>query len=125
MTVMFETLATAIIDLDMCLSGPDIATLAALHHQLGIRLAQVAHSFNESGSWSADGAVSAKGWLTAHSTLSDSAASRLLTTGRKLRALPVTTEAVFSGDIGAGQLDAILGCVGNSHLEKFASFEAT
>ncbi len=107
------------------MGGAEIAVIAALHHHLGIRLAQAAHHFNESGVWGIDGAISAKGWLTAHSELSDVAASRLLTTGRKLHALPVTTQATLDGQIGAGQLDAILACVGNSHLEKFVAFEAT
>lgn len=122
---MFEDLATAIHTLDIHLGGAEIAVIAALHHHLGIRLAQAAHHFNESGVWGIDGAISAKGWLTAHSELSDVAASRLLTTGRKLHALPVTTQATLDGQIGAGQLDAILACVGNSHLEKFVAFEAT
>ncbi len=122
---MFEDLATAIHTLDTCASGPEIAALAALHHQLGIRIAQAAHTFNESGSWGIDGAVSAKNWLTAHSQLSESAASRLLKSGKQLHALPVTATAVLDGDLGSGQLEAILACVGNSHLEKFASFEQT
>ena len=122
---MFEDLATAIHTLDTCASGPEIAALAALHHQRGIRIAQAAHTFNDSGFWGADGAVSAKGWLTAHSQMSENAASRLLKTGRTLHALPVTATAVLDDEIGSGQLEAILAVVGNSHLEKFASFETT
>jgi hypothetical protein len=121
---MFEVLSTVIDDLDIPPTGPAIAELATLHHRLGLHLAQAAHKFNESGNWGIDGAISAKGWLSAHTDLGGLAASRLLRTGRTLSALPVTSEAALNGSLGSGQLDVILSSIGHSLVEKFAAFEA-
>ncbi len=122
---MFEDLAAAVDPLEIPVSGAALAELAALHHRLGVRLAQAAHRFAESRDWALDAAVSAKGWLTAHAAYSDAGASRLLATGRKLANLPITTDAALDGTLGSGQLEMILGAIRNSHVEKFAEYETT
>lgn len=122
---MFDALASEIRGLDISLVGPTIVELMQLHYEFTVRLTQAIHRFDQLGTWAFDGAISAKGWLTANTRVSDAAATRILRDGRKLAHLPVTTDAALDGSLGPGHLEAILAAVGNSQVEKFAEYEPT
>jgi hypothetical protein len=72
----------------------------------GVRTAAVAE-FDAGGEWAVDGAKTAAAWLATRCHLPKAEAARLVRRGRLLPHLPIATEALRDGDIGAAQFDAL------------------
>ncbi|HEX2039301.1 MAG TPA: DUF222 domain-containing protein [Acidimicrobiales bacterium] len=92
--------------------------------RLAAKISEAVGTFDASGDWGLDGAVSAVSWLRIHAGLSGSAAGALAGTARRLRELPVTAEAWRSGHLTGGQVQAIVANVDDRTAPLFAEGEA-
>ena len=71
-----------------------------------------------------DGDLTMQTWLRHHTGASPTTASRMTMRGRKLRVLPVLSEAFLDGRVTGGQIDVIVTTLPKRHLEQFAEHEA-
>jgi hypothetical protein len=110
--------------LELGCDGGALVEAFAVRDRLDARLALAVASFAAEGLHERDGALSMSSWLQAHTDRDAATATRICSTGRKLRDLPVLRDAVLDGRLTGGQLDAVLTNVPLRHVERFAEHEA-
>jgi hypothetical protein len=87
----------------------------AAHEQQAAVLALAARRLETSGEWAADGSVSTAAWLRVNGRMSSRGANRLVRRGRFLDRFGAVADAAVSGELSAGQLDALAGVYRPKH----------
>ena len=121
---MFEALAEAVDELEIPPYGDAIAEAIAIRERLDAAIAEAVGRFDADGGWEVEGFTSMTAWLRFHGRLTSRDATRLSTTGRRLRRLPVTAAAYRNGRLSGGQVAAILANLSDRTLALFAEHEA-
>ncbi len=104
--------------------GAAIAAAVAVRDQLEAKIAEAVGAFDSASLWDLDGATSMTAWLRHHAGMTSRDAARTAARSRRLRDLPATAEAWQSGQLGTGQVDAIVAALRPNTLELFAQQEA-
>ena len=121
---MFEALSAAVEELDVPLHREALRDLAGIAGRLQAKLAGAVGAYEAAGLHEVDGSLSMVAWLRHETSATTRAAAALTRRGRLLGACPVLADAVVSGRLGDGQLEAIVATVGR-HRDRFAHDEAT
>lgn len=121
---MFAALTAAVEELEVPADGPSIVAALALRDRLEAEVVAAFGAFDAAELWDLDAATSLTAWLRVHAERSRREAGRLCRLSKALGSLPVTAAAWRSGELSSGQVDAVVGIVGQRHLERFATHEA-
>jgi hypothetical protein len=120
---VLDALAAAIDDLDVPVDAETLAAGVALWDRLGAKLAGATGDFDAAGLWELDGSTSCSAWLRSRCKMTNRAATRFATRGRRLRQLPVLARAAESGTMADGQVEATLAGINDRCAEVFAEHE--
>ena len=120
---MFEALAEAVDGVEIPAYGEAIAEAIAIRERLDAAISEAVGRFDADGGWELEGATSMTAWLRLHGRLTSRDATRLATTGRRLRRLPVTAAAYGHGELSGGQVAAILANLSDRTAALFAGHE--
>ena len=104
--------------------GAAIAVAVALRDRLEAKIAEAVSAFDAAGLWDLDAATSMTAWLRAQAYMTRREAAHVAARAKALRNLPVTARAWASGELSAGQVDALLAGVKAKHRQRFAEHEA-
>ena len=121
---VYESLAEELEGLDPPEHTEALLGLVAAHERLGAVLCRLTGHLDAAGAWAADGSSSMVAWLRHHARLSAGDAARLVRTAERLRAAPVTSSAYRSGQLSAGQVQAVVANVSRKTAELYAGHEA-
>jgi hypothetical protein len=88
--------------------GPSIKKLHGMLAQLEASVTAASASFDASGEWALDGALTAPAWLSRECRLPRAQARKVVRRGRGLTDLPLFAAAWAQGEITAHHLDAVL-----------------
>ncbi len=120
---MLEGLAGAIEELRIPPSGPAIAEAVALRDRLEAKIAEAVGAFDAASLWDLDAATSMTAWLRHHAGMTSRDAARTASRAKRLRDLPATAAAWQAGELGSGQVDAIVAALRPSTRHLFAAHE--
>ena len=121
---MFTMLAEAVEQLVVPVEGRAIAAAIALRDRIDATIAEAVGHFDAESLWDLDATTSMTAWLRSAADMSRRDAGRLAMTAKRVRALPATAGAWRLGELSSGQVDAVLGIVGERHLDRLAEHEA-
>jgi uncharacterized protein DUF222 len=121
---MFPLLADAVEELVVPVDGRAIAAAIALRDRVDAKIAEAVGHFDAESLWDLDAAVSMTAWLRSAAGMSRRDAGRLAMAAKRVRSLPATAAAWRSGELSSGQVNTIVGVVGERHLDRFAEHEA-
>src|SRR3954447_23847398 len=105
---MFETLTSAIDELDPPVSLDAARSLLALRDQLDAKLHSLVADIDAAGLWDLDAATSLTGWLKAAGETGPRA-HRMTKLVHRLRSLPALAEAWETGTLSSAQVEVIAG----------------
>jgi hypothetical protein len=105
---------TALADVDLDVLSADevnetLVALQRLSHALAAQVCRVAHRWDQTGVWSADGSRSASARLARDGHTSQSSARTMLLRGRRLDTAPHVAAAFATGELSTDQVDLLLG----------------
>jgi hypothetical protein len=123
MGCVIEQLEAALQSDDMPSDPDGFAKAFVLMDRLGAKLAAAAAELDASGAWAEDGSLDAAGFVCARGRCSRRQARHVLGVGKKLRHLPVLSQAWADGAVSGSQVEVVLSKVGR-HVETFAAQEA-
>lgn len=121
---MFETLESAISELDVPGTGAALVEGFALLDRLTAKLTLAAAEFDASREWELDAATSAVAWLKHRAGMTATAAAWTVRTANRLAQLPVTASAWLTGGLTTGQVKAVGANVDDRTVSLFAEHEA-
>lgn len=119
---MLSALAEAVEELDVPLHGEAISELFQLIDRLQAKASAVVGAYDACGSFAIDGAGSMAGWLRHHTRVGNP--SQIVKTARRMRDLPVTATAWERGELGGGQIQAIVTNVDDDTVDQLQGHEA-
>jgi Domain of unknown function (DUF222) len=122
-SVVSDVLEQAIDELQIPADRDALVRSFRLLDQLTTKIAVAVGDYDQAEMWRDDGAASMTAWLRAHAERTGSDASWLTKAARRLRQLPVTTEALLSGALSVGQLKAMLPNITDKIVDRFAEQE--
>ena len=120
---MFEQLREAVDELSVPVDGRALTQLLGVVDQLMAKVASAVGEFDHLAMWELDGATSMRAWLR-DAGLTTAEATRLVSTARRVRSLPVVAAAWESGELSGGQVQAIVHNVPERLMARFAEHEA-
>lgn len=103
--------------------GDDLRAAFGARDRLEVRLALAVAAFDAAARYEDDGDLTATRWLVHHAGLDPASATRVVRTGRRLRAWPITADAARDGRLSGGHVAVIVANVGR-HVDRFADHEA-
>ena len=121
---MFEALHKSIETLAIPPHSAAVIEVALLHAELSARLTMALAELDHRREFELDGSVSMTAWCRINLGWTDQRANRVLKVGRRLRTLPVTTEAWLAGRLAPGAIDVIVSCVTERRADLWAEHEA-
>ena len=121
---MFDTLTTAIDELDVPAEGTALAEALALGDRLACKITRALGTFDAEHGWALDHEASLSSWLRNEAGLAPPAAHRVARTAKLLRHLPVTSGAWDDGRLSPGQVEAIVANLTDKTVAMFAEHEA-
>ena len=119
-----ESIAELIEGLEVSADRTELQAAFALRDRLDAAIAVAVADYEAAGLHEVDGSGSITAWLRRECGRDGLTARRVASVGRKLRALPVLRDAVMSGAVSGGHLDAVCVNVPERHLARFADHEA-
>src|SRR4051794_15400111 len=111
---MFDTLSAAIDEVGTDLRGPELAELLSLLDRLQAKASAAVAAFDRASLWDLDAATSMTAWLRDRGQMSGGGAARMVSTAKRLAALPVTAAAWQEGRLSSGQVEAIVANTNNA-----------
>lgn len=105
---VFEALREAVEQVDVPTDGDALRELFGLIDRLSAKASAAVAAFDAAALWELDGATSATAWLRHQAGMTGSTAKSVVSTARRLRALPVTAAAWQSGALSGGHVQAIV-----------------
>jgi len=121
---MLGTLHEAIDQIDLPLSGAELATLLAERDRLDALVVAGARALDDDCAWQDDGAVSLHGWLRDMGGRGRKDAGRIKNLAQRTRAMPGVAEAWQNGILSSGHVEAIVANVSSRTGALFAEQEA-
>src|SRR5256885_1730753 len=120
---MFGDLRTAIDQIDLPLSGGELAELLAERDRLDALVVAGARALDDDCAWQDDGAVSLHGWLRDMGGRGRKDAGRIKNLAQRLRSMPGVAEAWHNGTLSSGHVEAIVANVSSRTGALFAQQE--
>src|SRR6266550_4327547 len=121
---MFEDLHAAIGQIDLPLSGAELAELLAERDRIDALVVAGARALDDDCAWQDDGAVSLHGWLRDIGGRGRKDAGRIKNLAQRLRSMPGVAEAWKNGALSSGHVEAIVANVRSRTSALFAEQEA-
>src|SRR5437762_1957045 len=121
---MLGTLHEAIDQIELPLSGAELAELLAERDRLDALVVAGARALDDDCAWQDDGAVSLHGWLRDMGGRGRKDAGRIKNLAQRTRAMPEVADAWRSGSLSSGHVEAIVANVGSRTGALFAEQEA-
>ncbi|WP_231558077.1 DUF222 domain-containing protein, partial [Modestobacter caceresii] len=97
-----------------------VAELVAVQNRIAAELTRTVRRADATQAAEHDGLKSMRSWLTGHTRLSASDASRILRSGRALEHFPALAAGFADGQITAAQMDVVAGAVGERERAQAA-----
>ena len=120
---VFDSLATAIEELDLPVDDAALARVLELQDRLAAKVTMAVAEFDKAELWDVDGSVSMAAWLRNRVRMANRDAARLSSTARRLRGCPGTASAWVDGRLSGGQIAAVVANVTDRTAELFADHE--
>ena len=121
---MFETLATAIDELELGVGTDALAAVLALRGRLDARISQAVAAVDHAGLWDIEGATSMAAWLADRGGMARPRAAAVARQARLVARLPLTRAAWADGRLSTGQVEAICANLTGDLVDLFAQHEA-
>ena len=121
---MFEALREAVGEIELPLSGAEIAELLSLRDRLDAKLCGAIEAFDRECEWQFDGATSLHAWLRDIGGRGRRDAGRLKATAQRLGAMPDVAQAWQRGSLSSGHVDAIVANVDRRVAGLFGQHQA-